>query len=121
MKTILSLAVLIILIPVGAWADKPRVVDARVEKSSVGFHFSVTLTHADHGWEHYADRWQVLDSTGRVLGERVLLHPHDDEQPFTRSLRDVKVPEGIRMVYLRARDSVHGFGELFGPVPLPER
>jgi hypothetical protein len=40
----------------------------------------------------------------------VLLHPHETEQPFTRSLGGVEVPEGIDRVILRANDSVHGLG-----------
>jgi hypothetical protein len=51
---------------------------------------------SDAGWEHYADRWQVLDAGGTVLGERVLLHPHDTEQPFTRSQSGIEIPAGIR-------------------------
>jgi hypothetical protein len=72
--------------------------------------FSVTVRHADAGWDHYADAWQVLDPVGALLGERELLHPHDDEQPFTRSLGGVAIPENVTTVEIRARDSVHGWG-----------
>jgi hypothetical protein len=71
--------------------------------------FDVTLAHADTGWDHYADLWIVTDAAGNRLGERVLAHPHVDEQPFTRSAR-ITVPEGTRTVIVKARDSVHGFG-----------
>ncbi len=67
------------------------------------------MTHADAGWEHYADAWQVLDPDGRQLGERILLHPHDDEQPFTRSAT-IEIPAGTRRVRIRGRDKRHGFG-----------
>jgi hypothetical protein len=70
---------------------------------------NVTLQHADTGWDHYADNWRVVDSQGNVLGDRVLYHPHVDEQPFTRGLSDVKVPEGITTVYIEAHDKVHGW------------
>jgi hypothetical protein len=72
--------------------------------------FTVTVEHADDGWEHYADRWDVLTPNGDVLGTRVLLHPHVNEQPFSRSLSGVKVPNGLSAVRIRARDSVHGYG-----------
>ena len=72
--------------------------------------FHVTVRHADEGWEHYADRWEVLTLGGEVLGTRELAHPHENEQPFTRSLRDVRVPEGVDEVILRAHDSRHGYG-----------
>jgi hypothetical protein len=69
---------------------------------------AVTLRHADTGWDHYADAWRVVDGEGAVLGERVLLHPHVDEQPFERSLNGVRIPSGTRVVYVEARDTVHG-------------
>lgn len=74
------------------------------------FTFSVTVRHDDIGWDHYADRWQVLAPDGTVLGERVLLHPHESEQPFTRSLTGVAIPPKIDVVTIRAGDSVHDFG-----------
>lgn len=73
--------------------------------------FDVTVRHADDGWEHYADAWQVIDpETGEVHAERELLHPHDQEQPFTRSLSGVRLPDGVTTVTVRARCNVHGFG-----------
>ena len=45
-----------------------------------------------------------------MLGTRTLAHPHVDEQPFTRTLNHVEIPEEIDVVYVRAVDSVHGDG-----------
>jgi hypothetical protein len=70
----------------------------------------VTVRHADEGWSHYADRWEVVAPDGRILGTRVLRHPHVGEQPFTRALAGVLVPASISKVTIRAHDSVHGFG-----------
>ena len=72
--------------------------------------FSVTVRHADEGWDHYADRWEVLTESGEILATRVLRHPHVNEQPFTRNLPGVKVPGEIRRVRIRAHDSVHEDG-----------
>ena len=72
--------------------------------------FHVTVAHGDTGWDHYANKWEVLAPDGRVLGTRTLLHPHETEQPFTRSLGGVAVPEGVDRVIVRAHDSVHGPG-----------
>ena len=47
---------------------------------------------------------------GTVLGTCTLLHPHDAEQPFTRSLSGVAIPDHVVEVTIRARDSVHGYG-----------
>ena len=93
-------------------------VDA-VQGSSGTWRFRVTVAHADEGWDHYADRWEVLAPDGTVLGTRVLLHPHVDEQPFIRSLGGVEIPPGIGEVTLRAHDSVHGLGGKEVTLPLP--
>ena len=69
----------------------------------------VTLRHADSGWDHYADAWRVVDGAGNVLATRKLWHPHVDEQPFTRSQGDIKIPDSIRFVYVEAHDKVHGW------------
>ena len=73
--------------------------------------FQVTVEHNDEGWDHYADLWQVVNpDTGDVYGERELLHPHDNEQPFTRSLSGITIPSDQTHVLVRARCNVHGFG-----------
>ncbi|MGI9421981.1 MAG: hypothetical protein ACR2PA_02230 [Hyphomicrobiaceae bacterium] len=84
------------------------VVGVKVAKSGNAFRFDVTLKHADTGWKHYANKWEVVDPAGKVLGTRVLYHPHVDEQPFTRSLSGVKIPASVKMVTVRAYDSKHG-------------
>jgi len=81
--------------------------------------FTVTVRHADNGWDHYANRWEVLSPEGEVLATRVLLHPHDHEQPFTRSLSDVKIQAGVQTVTVRAHDLKHGWGGKTVTVKLP--
>ncbi len=73
------------------------------------YQINATVAHADTGWDHYADRWDVLTPDGAVIGVRELAHPHVNEQPFTRSVT-LTIPEGITTVTLRANDSVHGLG-----------
>lgn len=105
-----------------ASAGEADVVAVDVARERAGtFRFDVTVRHADEGWSHYADRWEVVAPDGTVLGTRVLLHPHVDEQPFTRSLGGVAVPEGVGTVTLRARDSVHGHGGASIDVAVPGR
>lgn len=94
-----------------ALADMPVVENVRASEASGGWRFDVTVSHADEGWDHYADAWEVASPSGEVLGTRELLHPHETEQPFTRSLSGVAIPEGVDRVLVRARDSVHGWGE----------
>ncbi len=80
------------------------------QSSGIVFNFKVTIRHADTGWEHYADAWEVLDMRGNLLAKRVLYHPHVDERPFTRSITDVKIPASIKRVMIRAHCSVHEYG-----------
>ncbi|WP_246660590.1 hypothetical protein [Nitratireductor sp. XY-223] len=92
-------------------AGEVDVVDVKAERQSNGeWRFSVTLLHGDEGWDHYADRWDVVGPDGTVYGKRVLAHPHENEQPFTRSLSGVAIPEGVTSVTVRGNDSVHGLG-----------
>ena len=90
-----------------------------VPETAGTWRFSVTVRHADAGWDHYADAWQVLSPDGTVLGERELLHPHVDEQPFIRSLTGVAVPGEVSRVTVEARDSVHGWGGAALELALP--
>jgi len=69
-----------------------------------------TIRHADQGWEHYADGFQVLTTHGHVLVERQLLHPHVNEQPFTRSTEAFALPADVEELIVRAHDSLHGHG-----------
>ncbi len=86
-----------------------HVIDAVATRSGEQWTFAVSVRSADTGWEQYADGWEVLDGDGAVLGTRILAHPHVDEQPFTRSLSGVTIPDDIGEVRIRARDSVGGF------------
>jgi len=94
-----------------AAANEPSVLNVKVSANADGtYAFSVTIRHNDTGWDHYADKFEVLGPDGTVLGTRILYHPHENEQPFTRSLGRVEVPIGIREVTVRAHDKVHGDG-----------
>ncbi|WP_325894424.1 hypothetical protein [Grimontia sp. NTOU-MAR1] len=92
------------------WAGKADVVNATATKSGESYRFSATVAHADKGWDHYADAWRVVTAEGEVLGTRVLHHPHVNEQPFTRSLSGVMIPDDIAEVNVEAHDSLHGWG-----------
>ncbi len=111
--------VAIVLSPAAGLAGEADVVDVRATKSGGSYRFDVTVRHADEGWDHYADAWDVVGPDGTVLGTRVLAHPHETEQPFTRSLDGVKIPAGVEEVTIRAHDSVHKYGGREFTVKLP--
>ncbi len=96
----------------GAIAGEADVTGAVVKKDRRGgtYSFTVSVRHEDAGWKHYADSWDVVAPDGTVLDTLVLRHPHVREQPFTRTLGGVSVPDGIDYVVIRAHDKVHGLG-----------
>ncbi len=91
-----------------AFAGATRIVDVKVECNS-SCTFSVTLQHADEGWNHYADHWLILDKDEQVIAARKLMHPHVKEQPFTRSLSYIEIPDEITEVTIRAHCSVDNY------------
>jgi hypothetical protein len=79
--------------------------------------FSVEVAHPDTGWEDYADGWDVVLPDGTVAKAnpddqftRLLLHPHENEQPFTRSQNNIPIPPEVTTVTVRAHDLVDRFG-----------
>lgn len=109
-----SFALLSALIFMGAgiaFAGEADVVDVKAVQSSDGtWRFDVAVLHEDAGWDHYANKWAVFAPDGTILGERVLAHPHDNEQPFTRSQSGIVISDDIKQVTVRAHDLVHEWG-----------
>ncbi|MDR9484667.1 MULTISPECIES: hypothetical protein [Sediminimonas] len=103
----LSLFLLVICTP--ALSEAPVVEDVDVSHGDIGWRMAVTLSHPDTGWDHYADGWEVLDAAGNRLGYRKLHHPHVNEQPFTRSLTGIMVPDGVHQVLVKVRCSQDGW------------
>lgn len=122
-RTLRYLVIACLWIPFSAMAGEPVIEDVIVEASAAGgYNFSVTVRHDDDGWRHFADKWTILaPDSETVLGERVLFHPHDDEQPFTRSLRAVLIPARYKQVRVRVHDRMHGWGSTDVVVDVPGR
>lgn len=102
-----------------AAADDPVVDSVAMEKTGMGWRISVTLSHPDTGWDHYADGWRIEDANGQVIGVRKLMHPHVNEQPFTRSLSSVILPDGTREIFIRARCSNDDWAQSVTKVDVP--
>lgn len=100
-------------------AGQVEVVDARAKSLGENqYRFDVTLQHKDAGWDHYANRWEILDSDGNILATRTLYHPHVNEQPFTRSLT-ATIPATHKKVIIRGHDSEHQYGKKTITLSLP--
>jgi len=81
------------------------------QKSDKTWTFAVTLKHADTGWDHYANEWQVIAPDNKILATRTLYHPHVKEQPFTRNTSGVNIPAHMETVRIIAKDSKHGLAK----------
>jgi hypothetical protein len=100
----------------------PDVVAVKVRAASAGqFDFDVTVSSPYDTPQRYADGFRVQTLAGQVLGERKLLHDHQNEQPFTRDLYGVKIPPGVSKVLVQARDQQHGYGGAAVEAVLPGR
>lgn len=91
-------------------ANTVKIVQAKAKETKEGWTVDVTLKHDDVDQKHYADQWRILSKAGKVLGVRELGHPHKD-QPFTRNLKGVTFPDGIKTVYIEAHCKVHGWAK----------
>jgi hypothetical protein len=100
----------------------PDVLRAEVRMSGRDtFDFDVTVSSRYDSPARYADAFRVTTKAGQVLGERILTHDHADEQPFTRDLYGVKIPQGIKVVSIQARDQLSGYGGKSIDIVLPGR
>ena len=112
LKTQIVLTVLFLtIISVGrVCAGDVEIVKTQFEYRTGSWYVNTTLRHGDTGWSHYADAWRVVTERGEVLGTRTLFHPHEQEQPFTRS-HTVQIPKGTNIVFVEAHDKVHGWNK----------
>ncbi len=104
-----SVIFILTLMASNSWANSVQVVDVIVTaQGNKNYRFDVSLLHQDAGWDHYANRWEILDEKGTILATRILYHPHVNEQPFTRSLT-VSLPDNLKTVIIRGHDNVHQY------------
>ncbi len=107
------------LLATPALADDPVIENVELRRTSGSWQINVTLSHPDTGWDHYADGWRILSPDGVELGMRVLHHPHVEEQPFTRSLGGVVIPDGLSEIRVQARCNRDGWAKDQMVVTLP--
>ena len=108
---VLMAFILGILLSPSLMAGKADVLSAQATKEPAGaWRFTVTVKDADQGWNHYANEFRISGPNGEIYGTRTLYHPHVNEQPFTRNLSGVRIPDNVKSVTISAGDSVHGYG-----------
>ncbi len=88
----------------------PEVIAVTPTPGPAGVTFDVTISSPYDSPQRYADAFRVRSPSGEVYGVRELAHDHAAEQPFTRSLPNVALPEVVTEVVVEARDSRNGWG-----------
>ncbi|RLE26826.1 MAG: hypothetical protein DRJ50_00020 [Actinobacteria bacterium] len=88
----------------------PDVIDASAELTNLGWAFDVTVSSPYDSADRYADAWRVVGPDGTVYATRELAHDHAAEQPFTRSIQSVEIPEEVAVVTIEGRDQTNGWG-----------
>ncbi|MGI9388388.1 MAG: hypothetical protein ACR2OX_13255 [Methyloligellaceae bacterium] len=50
-----------------AYAGEADVLKVEVSREGAGsYRFDVTVRHADQGWKHYANKWEVVAPDGKI-------------------------------------------------------
>lgn len=88
----------------------PDVVDVSLTTSGGTWSVAATISSPYDTPDRYADAFRVLAPDGTELGVRELAHDHAGEQPFTRSLEDVTIPDDVAEVIVQGRDQRNGWG-----------
>lgn len=100
----------------------PDVLRATVSQRGLDtFDFDVTVSSPYDTPQRYADAFSVTDKDGKIYGERILVHDHAGEQPFTRDLYHVSIPAAVKQVVIQARDMKFGYGGKSFEICLPGR
>ncbi len=98
------------------------VLTVKVEENADGtYNFHVTVRSKDEGWDKYCDWWRLKTKEGLEIARRTLMHPHVDEQPFTRTLYEAKISSEIKEVIIEAHDSKEGYIGKTVTIQIPKR
>ncbi len=98
----------------------PDIRSAELQDNGDGtFDLAATVSSPYDTPERYADAFRALDADGTVLGIRELTHDHAGEQPFTRTLNGLEIPEDVETITVEGRDLANGWGGASVQVTVP--
>lgn len=90
-------------------AEAPRLLDATAVSDGATWTVSLTLVHADSGWDHYASGVKVLAPDGTLLVKHDIAHPHEPGVPFTEVVSGIAVAKGTDHILVRLRCTLDGW------------
>jgi hypothetical protein len=88
----------------------PDVIDATAEQTNLGWTFNATVSSPYDSADRYADAWRIVGPDGTVYGTRELAHDHSSEQPFTRTIQAIEIPDDVQVITIEGRDQDNGWG-----------
>ena len=106
MKTKLTLILLFIT---SLYSNEVDVINATASCQDNNCYITATLKHNDTSWKHYANKFDIIVDN-IIIATRILHHPHIHEQPFTRSISNVKIPNNTKTITIKAHDLIHKYG-----------
>jgi hypothetical protein len=89
--------------------DYADVTAVKVTGTAGNYTFHITVESPDTGCDQYADWWEVISPSGKLIYRRILAHSHVDEQPFTRSGGKVTMTAKEEVI-VRAHMNSSGYG-----------
>jgi hypothetical protein len=61
LRTIMATVLFMLAFAVVSYAGEADVIGVEVKKIGENtYYFTVTVSHNDEGWEHYADKWEIV-------------------------------------------------------------
>lgn len=99
----------------------PDILSAELERQGDAWSLAVTVSSPYDSEQRYADGWRVLAPDGAVLGTHELAHPHQNEQPFTRTMTALAIPPDVAQIIVEGRDLANGYGGTTVSVEVPGR
>ncbi len=98
----------------------PDILSAQLTAAGDGtWNLAATVSSPYDTPQRYADAFRALTLDGTELGVRVLTHDHAAEQPFTRTLTGLTIPEGATQITVEGRDLANGWGGDTVTIPVP--